>query len=94
MPRRPTLLLLAALLGMPATAAACPNCAAGRAARASVFDRDFGRNLLTALAPFLVIGVVAGAAHRSGARPRPGAASPPLPDPSPAATPSAKGSSS
>lgn len=52
--------------------ATCPSCPVGRAARADVFDRDFGTNLLIALFPFLVIGLVSRAAERLGRRAPPG----------------------
>lgn len=62
------LLVVFALLATPAAASACPDCATARAARALVFDEDFGRNLLTAFAPFLVVGLVTATAYRSGSR--------------------------
>lgn len=64
-----TTLLAAVLLATP-VALACPDCPAARAARVEVFDRDFGRNLFMALAPFLVVGVVATSLYRSGGRNR------------------------
>ena len=57
--------LVASLLSA-AEAEACPDCEAGRRARASVFDRDFGRNLAVAVAPFAVIAAVSGAVYRLG----------------------------
>ncbi|MCW5833617.1 MAG: hypothetical protein KIS78_14540 [Labilithrix sp.] len=45
---------------------ACPSCPVGRAARQDVFDQDFGTNLMIALFPFLVIGLVSRAAERIG----------------------------
>lgn len=64
------LLAALSLVVTPPPASACPNCVAGRTARAEVFGQDFGRNLSVALAPFLVISLVAAAAHRSGRRAR------------------------
>jgi hypothetical protein len=63
-----TMILALALFDMPAAVSACPNCPTARAARVEVFDQDFGHNLLMALAPFLVVGVVAASVHRSGPR--------------------------
>lgn len=71
-----TILLVAfALLRVP-TASACPDCPAARAAREEALDRDLGRNLFTALAPFLVVGAVAASIYRSGRRDPPGASGP------------------
>lgn len=67
----PWIALGMALSALPAAAVACPDCATSRTARASVFDGDFGRNLLTMFAPFLVVGLVTASIHRSGARRRP-----------------------
>lgn len=63
-----TAFLALALFDMPAAVSACPNCPTARAARVEVFDQDFGRNLLMALAPFLVVGVITTAVYRSGPR--------------------------
>lgn len=64
----PWIALALALSALPVEALACPDCATGRAARASVLDADLGRNLLAMLAPFLVVGLVTASLHRSGAR--------------------------
>ncbi len=57
---------VAAALISSAEAQACPDCEAGRRARASVFDQDFGRNLAVAVAPFAVIAALSVAVHRLG----------------------------
>ena len=48
---------------------ACPDCAIGRAARASVLDHDFAGTLLTIAAPLLVLAVVAAVLHRMDLEP-------------------------
>lgn len=56
--------LMTAVLALPmvllaaVTAAACPDCPVGREARADVWNHDFAFNLLAALAPFVLIGLV------------------------------------
>jgi hypothetical protein len=61
---------LASLVAMSLVAGgdawACPSCPVGRAARQQLLDDDFGRNLVIALAPFLVVGLVARWAERIG----------------------------
>jgi hypothetical protein len=52
-----------------APARACPNCAAGREARAAVWSDGFVRNLATAVLPFVVIGAVCARLHDVGRRP-------------------------
>lgn len=37
---------------------ACPDCAVGIVARAEVYDRDFAFNLVVAVLPFLIIGII------------------------------------
>lgn len=61
-----SLALFAAGLLVSKPSIACPNCPVGRAARQEVFGSDFGSNLLVALAPFLVVGLVARRAERIG----------------------------
>lgn len=51
------------------TAFACPNCPVGRAARQQVCDDGLATNLVIALAPFLLVGMVSVWAERIG-RPR------------------------
>jgi hypothetical protein len=54
---------------------ACPDCAAGRQARAQVRAEGFGAGVLAALVPFLIVGAASACAERVGrapARPRPG----------------------
>ncbi len=41
-----------------ASALACPDCVPGKVARAQVWDQQLVSNLLAALLPFLVVGVV------------------------------------
>ena len=66
----------ALLLGAPATA--CPNCAVGQQARSEVWNDDFGKNLLVALLPFLVIGALCVRAERIGRAPSLAPSSEPL----------------
>ena len=49
---------------------ACPDCAAGRAARAAVFDGDFARTFAVMVTSFLVVGALSAAAWRSAGRAR------------------------
>ena len=44
---------------------ACPSCPVGQTARQQVFDQDFGSNLMIALVPFLLVGLVARWAERA-----------------------------
>lgn len=56
-------------------AAACPDCAEGRQARADVYGADFTRQLMILLVPFLLIGAVCSRVERIGKRSRaPGSA--------------------
>jgi hypothetical protein len=50
------LLLAASLSALPAHA--CPDCAVGKQARAELWNDDFTYNLVVALLPFLVVGLV------------------------------------
>lgn len=61
------LLALTAISLYPLGAQACPRCAP--AVRASVFDAGFLPTLALLLAPLLLIGLLAWALHRVGARP-------------------------
>lgn len=49
-----------------APAAACPDCAEGRQARADVYGADFTRQLMILLVPFLLIGAVCSRVERIG----------------------------
>lgn len=51
------------------TAWACPNCPVGRAARQQVCEDGLATNLLTALVPFLIVGMVSVWAERIGKAP-------------------------
>ena len=59
-------LSMGATLSLAAPAAACPNCAVGRQARNEVWSDDFGRNMVVALLPFIVIGAICVRADRVG----------------------------
>ena len=61
---------VASILTLASPAAACPDCAVGRQARSEVWNQDFGPNLLFALLPFLLIGVICLAAERIGRMPK------------------------
>ena len=45
---------------------ACPNCPVGRAARQQVFDDGLATNLVIALVPFILVGMVSVWAERIG----------------------------
>ena len=55
-------------IGLPAfvatTAQACPDCSVGRVARAQLWNDRFMENLFIAVAPFLVMLIVAACAER------------------------------
>lgn len=42
----------------------CPSCPVGITARQQVLDQDFGQNLVIAVVPFLLVGLVARWAER------------------------------
>lgn len=53
-----------------ATVWACPSCPVGRTARQQVLDQEFETNLMIALLPSLVVGLVSRWAERIGSRSR------------------------
>lgn len=60
---------LAALVATLTTAWAswaCPNCAVGRVARQQVWEEGLATNLVIALAPFVIVGMVSLWAERIG----------------------------
>jgi hypothetical protein len=61
-------LVALALACVARPAAACPSCAASRAARAQIFDDGFYRNLAVAVLPFLLVGAVCLRAQNIGRR--------------------------
>ena len=52
-----------------ATAWACPSCPLALTTRQQVYEQNFGFNLLSALAPFLLIGIVCAWVERLEGRP-------------------------
>jgi hypothetical protein len=57
---------LVAILTTAGATWACPNCPAGQAARQQVCDDGLATNLITALVPFLIVGMVSLWAERIG----------------------------
>ena len=66
---RRTLVCVASFVAMLATAWtswACPNCPVGRAARQQAWEDGLATNLLIALVPFVLVGMVSLWAERIG----------------------------